>query len=92
MPAREAEYLFLTAFNACKTGDKQYNPLKYIAARLDNSDDFKLPPGIQALRLQFSPLDNNGRELKLPFGTKLLKELLVIQNKRLWTQGAPIIC
>lgn len=63
MPAREAEYLFLTAFNACKTGDKQYNPLKYIAARLDNSDDFKLPPGVQALRLQFSPLDNNGREL-----------------------------
>jgi len=63
IPARDAESLLLTAFNACKTGDRQYNPMKFIAARLDSSEDFKLPPGVQALRLQFSPLDNNGREL-----------------------------
>ncbi len=63
IPADDGEQLLRAAFNNSGTGDTNYVPTKFKAKRLDRSPRFQLPEGVQALRLQFSPLDNSGREL-----------------------------
>lgn len=59
LPVREAWSVVQAAFNACKTGDQQFNQRAPRSARLDSSEDFVLPPGLQALRMEFTPGDNN---------------------------------
>lgn len=63
MSREDARRLMIAAFNLCASGDKQLNDLKPRQARLDSAENFRLPKGVQALRLQFTPLENNNVEL-----------------------------
>ena len=61
----DGEQIMNAAFNACTTGDKQFRPNRPTSTRLTTSEKFTLPDGVQYLRLEFTPLDNDKRGLTM---------------------------
>jgi general secretion pathway protein E len=57
-----AKELCSAAFSMTDMSDTNYRPLEYQPARISDITH-KLPEGVQALRLQYSPLPNDGRYL-----------------------------
>lgn len=64
VPAKPAEEMLAAAFAMTDASDATYRPLDYQGARLsDKSSSIALPPGVQAIRLQYNPTANSGRYL-----------------------------
>lgn len=57
-----AEELLATAFAMADASDASYQPLEYQGARISRLTT-ELPPGVEAVRLQWNPTVNNGRFL-----------------------------
>ena len=60
--------MIVAAFNMATVSDANYQPYEYQAARINrragkSGANAELPEGVEALRLQFNPLDNGGRYL-----------------------------
>lgn len=62
MPADYAADLLAAAFAMADASDPSYKPYDYQGARISETTT-SLPPGVQAIRLQFNPLPNGGRYL-----------------------------
>jgi general secretion pathway protein E len=52
--------LFSTAFNMAQDSDSAYRPREFQGARI-SIETIPLPPPVQAIRLQFNPVANNGK-------------------------------
>lgn len=62
LPADYASDLLASSFAMADASDPSYKPYDYQGARISETTA-ALPPGIQAVRLQFNPLPNGGRYL-----------------------------
>ena len=61
-PADYAADLLAASFAMADASDPSYKPYDYQGARISETTS-ALPPGVQAVRLQFNPLPNGGRYL-----------------------------
>lgn len=62
LPADYASDLLAASFAMADASDPSYKPYDYQGARISETTS-ALPPGVQAVRLQFNPLPNGGRYL-----------------------------
>lgn len=61
LPAEEAKSIMAATYTLADDADASYQELEYQAARLSSGDRVSLPSGVQALRIQWNPLANQGR-------------------------------
>jgi general secretion pathway protein E len=64
IPAAPASEILQAAFTMTDASDPTYKALDFQGARIsDKNSPIALPPGVQAIRLQFNPSANSGRHL-----------------------------